>query len=167
MHWIENEALFIRLLREGYDYECIVAERFRGYGLTVDHPPLTIRKDVGDIYKWAQSRDMIVAGKKIEVKSRKYHFSSHRDFQFPDVYVESAEGYDVKEIKPFAYVIISKFTKQTFVFGGGNPDLWNKRVAWDGVRKINQLSYACPMNRCSGFQDLIEILLYEEKRCHT
>ena len=74
--------------------------------------------------------------------------------------MESVEGYDVKVIKPFAYVIISQHTEKVFAFAGETPQPWGKRMVWDSVRKIDQLTYTCPRKEWSDFSTLVEVLGY-------
>ena len=68
--WRDNYALARQMFSEGHRFENVAAEFFRAHQLTVEQGERVIRNSFADHDKFADETDLIVEGKKIEVKSR-------------------------------------------------------------------------------------------------
>lgn len=141
--WKNNDQLFMKELREGYQWQNLPAVFFRLQGLEVEIPELKIRSSIKEAYKWSDTPDLIVNGSIIEVKSRNETFTSGSSFPYETVFIDTVSGYDAKKIKPLAYVMISRPTGAMVVLKTLSSKGWNIESKFDHTRKIRENFYVC------------------------
>jgi hypothetical protein len=157
MSWKDNDALFFKELREGYEWQKLVATYFQVSGLDVQMPELTFRVSFEEAGEYIDTKDLIVNGHIIEVKSRREHFTSAKDFPYHTAFVDTVAGYDAKITKPLAYVMISRETKAMLCLPSFNkPDYWTIENRFDRVRKINENFYMAPKNKLRNLENLVQ-----------
>jgi hypothetical protein len=140
MTWAQNDQLFFKELKEGHAWQHLPAMFFSLCGLTVEIPELSVRGSIKDAGKWLNTVDLVVNGLDLEIKSRNERFTSCFDFPYPTAFVDTKNGFDAKEKKPFAYVMISRPTGG-MVWTPSNPDSWSVEQRWDRVRRIRENFY--------------------------
>lgn len=156
MNWKSNDALFFKELREGYEWQKLVATHFEKNGFTVKMPELTIRDSFEKASEYIDTKDLIVDGHIIEVKSRREHFTSSKDFPYRTIFVDTVLGYDSKITKPLAYIMVSRETKAMLCLPSYNkPDYWTQETRFDRVRKINETFYMAPKNKLRSLDELM------------
>jgi len=157
--WMDNPELFCRELLKGYLWQLFVAERFRLCGYDVKSPPMSYQgKDKKEEY--ADSKDLTVNGHVIEIKSRNYEFTSHLDFPYPTILIDTKAGFEAKKTKPVMFVNVCQLNgamcaldvKKTF------PQ-WTARRVWDRVRKVGTMTYECEKELWESVDDASERLI--------
>ncbi|NJO18643.1 MAG: hypothetical protein HC877_23825 [Thioploca sp.] len=124
--WSKNDALFIKELTEGFAWQTLPVLFFKLNGLDVQMPSLEIRKDgIEQAAPFFDSKDLIVNKKRIEIKSRKEIFTSPNSFPYKTAIVDTVKKFDGREDKPFAYVMISRFTGCMLWVSCENPKEWD------------------------------------------
>lgn len=142
--WIENDELARRETEKGWKWQRFVANFFEAQGLTVDLPPYTWRKSVEDIKDYSDSRDMTVAGQRIEVKSRNLLFNSiAMTFPFERAFVDTVRSYDHYKVKPIAYIFVSQLTGAMLATVGKEVAsyTWKVEEKYNAVRQITDKFY--------------------------
>ncbi len=86
--WHQNDELFKSELANGYFWQQRVAGYFERRGLHVIRQVLRVRPDIADADAYTDDADMYVEGKRIEVKSRRLHFTCRGDYPYDTVMVE-------------------------------------------------------------------------------
>ena len=143
--WFANTKLFQQELIKGVLWQLYVAERFRQLGCDVDHMDLNIKAGpVTEREKFINSKDLIVNGNVIEVKSRNQEFSCADDFPFDTLFIDTKDGFDRKVDKPTLYVCVSQKTGGMCALNVHDTKKhWQVEKTWDTVRKIRLTAYAC------------------------
>ena len=158
--WIENDALAIKQFEIGWAWQRFVGCFFAAHGLEVMLPKLQIRESVDDIPDFADEWDLSVAGQRIEVKSRHFEFTSDPEtFPWDRPFVDTYGGYEVKKVKPIAYVFVSQNTGALLSTPANEQerdDFWETVVAPDRMRNIAQETfYVTPRARLSPITRLV------------
>lgn len=144
--WLNNKELFQKELITGTLWQCYVAEMFRqkGFDVLVPNLNLIVGKINDDGESYINSKDLLVDGNIIEVKSRNLEFSCNSDFPFETVFIDTRQGYDAKTDKPVLYVCVSQKTGAIITLDVGKSfKHWKVERTWDSVRKINLVAYVC------------------------
>lgn len=156
MNWKDNDKLFFKELKEGYEWQKLAATFFEDRGLTVQMPELSIRDSFEEAGEYLDTKDLLVNGHIIEVKSRREKFTSAEDFPYSTIFVDTVAGYDSKVTKPLAYVMISRETKTMLCLPSWKrPKYWTQEKRFDRIRKIYETFYMCPKNRLQSLEDLV------------
>jgi hypothetical protein len=155
--WNQNDDLFFSELKEGYAWQQLPALFFVLQGLPVRMPALTVRESIRDAGEWLSSEDLIVNDHVLEVKSRNERFVSPGTFPFDTVFVDTVTGFESKETKPLAYIMVSRKTGAMLWLYTDNS-LWSKLSRFDRVRKIQENFYAAPRELLRPLDSLIGLL---------
>lgn len=157
LSWIDNKELFVNELTAGYRWQLAIAERLQSHGIEIDVPELKIRDSISEIPQYKDSIDIIANGKILEAKSRRLPFANQK-FPYDSMFVDTVDGWNSKQRKPFAYVIISRIDRViTWIYGGSNSN-WSITWAYDNVRKINDRFYTANRTLWKGEKSLVEAL---------
>jgi hypothetical protein len=157
VNWKDNDALFFKELREGYEWQKLVASYFKENGLDVQMPELTVRDSFEKAGEYIDTKDLIVNGHVIEVKSRRETFTTPKSFPYGTIFVDTVMGYDSKVTKPLAYVMVSRETKAMLCLPSYNkPDYWTQETRFDRVRKINETFYMAPKTKLRSLDELVK-----------
>lgn len=101
--------------KTGNYYACYVRAGFMMRGLSTRMPKPVFRKTMDEIPNFTKGDvDLTVEGFVIEVKSRKLDFKKPQDIpaKKADLNIDTIEGWDAKERKPFFVINISQITKR-------------------------------------------------------
>lgn len=160
-NWLSNDSLFFAELEQGYTYSIEVARRFRKLGINATVPPLSKRIHVDDRDLYDDQADIVVPGDPdytIEVKSRNLQFECEHDFPYETVFVDTVRGWDQKQPKPIAIVMVSRQTLGMAVIKGSTRSAWTTEQRYDNVRKFSDTFYMASREQLVGFGRLISFL---------
>jgi len=166
--WAQNDELFKRLVSEGHAWQMLPFTFLRLHGFDVEMPDLTIRDDISQAGKWLETYDLRIGELLIEVKSRPFRFTNPRDWPVNRLpaFLDTTKKWDAKSVKPFAYVFVSKpcgGMVATCTIGAAHSR-WNKRKAWDRVRKIHEEFYTVGVTHLVSMDRLVKALQQEIAR---
>lgn len=151
--WGKNKELFERELRKGHAFQLKVADALMQMGYAAEVPELFVSKKDGFDYSFAQSEDVVVGRHVIEVKSRNLKFSGPENFPFQTIFVDTVEGYDLKDKKPALYVVISQLTGDMIAIETARTfEYWTKSRVYDRVRGVYISVYECPREYWEGLE---------------
>ncbi|MHC4676566.1 MAG: hypothetical protein ACYTBZ_29115 [Planctomycetota bacterium] len=162
--WIENDELFIKELKKGYGFQIYVALQFLLEGLWVRVPPLSIRDSREEIPQYTRNEaDLFVWGsgngkqKKISVKSRNIEFYTIDTYPYKTIFIDTVRGWEAKEEKPCAVIIISQQTKEIIVVPVSSREHWTIEERSDQTRNIAaEEFYAVSKEYAKTFSELVE-----------
>lgn len=141
--WMANKELFLAELAKGRKWELYVANYLKsiGFEAIVDHSG---GYDMPHDPKYANSHDISVNGKIVEVKSRNLHFNGVESFPFATIYVKTKASYDAMTDKPTMCVVVSQITGAMMALDVKRSfETWKPVRFFDSVRKIHTTAYEC------------------------
>jgi hypothetical protein len=159
--WFSNDALFFSELEKGHEFSIEVARRLRMLGIEATVPPISKRIHVDDRDLYDNEADIIIPGNPeyvIEVKSRDLYFECAHDFPYETIFVDTVRGWEQKNPRPIAVVMISRQTLGMAVVKGSTRPTWTTEQAYDNVRKISDIFYMMPREQLAGFGQLVGFL---------
>jgi len=168
LNWFENDELFFKECQKGQKWQEYVGNYLKKQGIKVDVAELSFRDNpnVADYSddeagRWAVARKKMDTARKeyvntkditilpdrvVEVKSRNLRFTSPDDFPFKTVIIDTFSGYNQKDPKPRLYVTVSQKTGAMIATNGWDSKNWLKQRRFDGIRKIWEVNYECPID---------------------
>lgn len=169
--WSQNEELFIRLLKEGREYEEYVAERLREAGINdVRVPDLKIRKHIREAGEYADQVDIYVGPEqnpaRIEVKSSSRSFTTPGDipsFMIP-LFLTTVGSWEGARVKPHVFAIVSQPTGAILTVSSATYKDWAIVNMKDRMRGMKDRTLAAPRHHIKPFSTLAEALMRREKR---
>jgi len=158
--WLQNDALFRSECAEGHAWERWIAQLFALHGLDVELPEQEIREDVADRGRFRGSKDLVVAGRVIEVKTRKMALAS----AFDPLFVSSVDKWAAINPKPFAMVIVFREDVQIRAIPGALISRSKIVDVPDRVRGESCPSHAIPKRELRTLDRLIRALRTGKER---
>ena len=136
-----------KAMTEGHGYNEEIARRLRAEGIVCTVPELTLVNSAAEIAHMTKTDKDIICDDLdlvLEVKSRSLRFTGVVK-QFPDwdIIVDTVSGYDKKEVKPYAYIMISQVTQEVLVVPTSSSPTWIKEKRFDPFRKHWDTFYKC------------------------
>lgn len=156
--WSKNDDLFFKELKHGFDWQSLPALFFRLHGLDVEMPRLRVRSSIKEAQNWLNETDLIVNGNHIEIKSRNESFTTPGSFPYSTIFIDTVSGYDAKEKKPTAYIMVSRPTGCMLCIRADNPKGWTIERKFDRVRKIWEDFYLAPRNKLQTMDALVSFI---------
>lgn len=156
--WSQNDALFLKELEEGHAWQYLPALFLQLHKLEVIVPELKVRDNIKEARKFKDTVDLLVNGKEIEVKSRNEAFTSPESFPYPTVIVDTVNGYNIKEKKPLAYIMVSKKTGSLLYLKTSSPEGWTVEEKFDQTRRIRDKFYMASKSLLQPMDQLLEVL---------
>lgn len=148
-------------MTEGHSYNEIVAKRLRSEGIPCQVPDLQLVSTQAEIEQMTKfEKDIILDnGLVLEVKSRNIGFSENPVMYWQkDIYVDTVSGYEAKEVKPYAYVMVSQKSGNMLVVHSNTKDHWFKKTVTDPYRKVTDVFYKIEKHHITTWSSLIEDL---------
>lgn len=147
---LEDDAIFLKELQTGHQWQLWVGFQFLKAGLIVQVPSLEIRPthseidcftDHGDIFVWRHLGDKL----RFECKSRNLSFTGRHDYPFPTAFVDRVNTWKRKtRSKPAAILLVSRVTGAILALGAWTEDRWVIEEKDDSVRGYRRSYYlAC------------------------
>ena len=155
--WQQDEEHFQRRIGTGREREAYVAYRLIAEGLEVSVPRLRVRPTFADRHSYRDSRDMMVEGREVEVKSTRFAFTSPGDFPFDPCFVDTEEKIVAKG-PPFAFLIVSQKTGAIMAVPGKTRDEWVVMDGRDHDRGIEVRWLGCPLRLARTFDEFVDFL---------
>ena len=152
-------------MTQGHTYNEIVAQRLINEGIGCTVPELELVTSNADIARLTkEEKDIILDnGLVLEVKSRNLGFSEDPAlFWQKDIYVDTVSGYEAKEIKPYAYVMVSQKSGNMLVVHSSTKDKWFKKTVTDPYRKVTDSFYKIEKKYLTTWTSLITDLKGEQ-----
>lgn len=141
-----NKELFLSELAKGRKWELYVANYLKSIGFDAILPPEG-SYDMPHDPKYANSHDISVNGKIVEVKSRNLDFMGVESFPFATIYVKTKASYDAMTDKPTMCVVVSQITGAMMALDVKKTyETWKPVRFFDSVRKIHTTAYECSKN---------------------
>jgi len=149
--------LFLDRLKTGREREAYVAYRLIAEGLEVSVPRLRVRPSFDERHAYRDTRDMLVEGHEVEVKSTRFAFTGPDDFPFDPCFVDTEEKILAKG-PPFAFLIVSQETGAIMAIPGKTSDRWILMEGRDHERGIGVRWLGCPLHRVKTFDEFVSFL---------
>ena len=159
--WFKNDSLFKQELIKGVLWQLYVAEKFRHMGYDVERVDVSITTVPEERREeFINSKDLVVNGKLIEVKSRNLDFANHSDFPYSTLFVDTKDGFLKKKDRPAMYVCVSQKTGGLCALDVASTfEKWTVKRTWDTIRKINLVAYECDKSLWESVDDAAKKLL--------
>ncbi len=124
-------------MEAGHKFNEIVAMRLKEFGVMAEVPEFSFAQSKAEIRDYTlNDKDVIVGDNVIEVKSRNLAFTDDPStFPYDDLIVDTVSGYEAKEPKPIAYVMVSQKTGGMFVIPTAFSKSWRVERKYDRDRK--------------------------------
>lgn len=172
--WLGDDERFRSELAKGHTYARHVAHLLMERGLTVQLPPSRFRSHVSERGQWSQDVDLWVGREcrdghdhvgpgrlPIEVKSRDLAFTSAADYKYPTAFVDTKSGYEKKQRKPSATILVSRPTGGLLVIRKTTQPLWTEKDGFDHKRQIPDVWLHCPKSALQPFEGFVnDIVAY-------
>lgn len=158
MRWQDNDALFFEELKQGHAWQTLPATFLSLQGFQVEIPSLKIRSSIVEASNWKNDIDLYVNGIPLEIKSRNEEFTSPESFPFATTFVDTCAGYDAKEKKPFAYIMVSRPTGAMLALQGNKPTKWIREQRFDRTRRIKDWFYLAPKEQLHPMSRIVTAL---------
>ena len=166
--WGENDALFKHLLFMGWEWEKVVAERLRTYGVDAQaktHP--RFRDSIKNAGNWLTEPDVLVRipgvkrSLEVEVKSLAHSFSD-LPYSWPQkrgvVLIETTRSNEGRDCMPEAYALVSRRTRGILALDPKQMESWYIHPMYDKVRDIKEEWWACEVELLKPFKWLVHDL---------
>lgn len=144
--WSKDTEKFKKELTDGFAWQELPAVFLKIHGFQVEMPTLVFRDSIKDASKFFETKDLIVNGKRIEVKSRKEKFSTPDDFPYSTAIIDTVKKLDGRDEVPHAYIMISRFTGCMLWANPQNREGWKIEKKFDRTRKYWDSFYIMPKN---------------------
>ena len=161
MDWFENDDLFFAELAKGHQCAAEVCRRLKILGIDAMVPPRSKRIHVDDRDLYDDETDIIIHGTppySIEVKSRDLAFDCAHDYPYDTAFVDTVSGWNQKQPKPIAIVLVSQVTLSMVVIKGSTRPTWTIKKSFDNVRQISDNFYMVHKEQLVGFWTLVSWL---------
>lgn len=148
-------------MTEGHTFNELVAQRLRDAGIGCTVPELELVTLDADIRRMTRlEKDIILDnGLVLEVKSRNLGFSEDPSvFWQSNIYVDTVSGYEAKEVKPYAYVMVSQKSGNMLIVHSNTAKHWFKHTTQDPYRKITETFYKVDKMCLTTWDSLIDEL---------
>jgi len=131
MAWTDRD--YRRAFTTGHQTNLFVAKEIVTWGIWVKCPSLEFAADASDIARFSKNeKDVETRAGVIEVKGQSREFTGDPEsFPYPSQIVDTVESWVSKEVKPFAYVFVSKKTEQCLVLPTKTSATWRIETKFD------------------------------------
>ena len=128
----------------------LVAQKLRLKGHTVTLPPIKIRPDTSQIREYADSGDLLVGDKIVEVKQRPdLEFNSLEEFPYSTLIVDVKHHYDNLTTKPSHYIICNSGLNGAIIVPVKDTfNSWTTSTRWDRKRGRERTFYLVEKKKC-------------------
>ena len=156
-----SEDLFRREAVTGHKYATMVAEALQSHQIDCAVSDLTFAQTEAEISDYANEQDVVLTSRSgcIEVKSRRLAFRSDPEtYTYRTAFVDTVKGWDSKNPKPLAVVLVSQRTKAMLVVPVSTQPTWTHTKSFDRVRRIHETWYEIDRSRLRTFNAFVEWL---------
>jgi hypothetical protein len=161
------DAVFHREIKDGHKWATRVANILNEQRILCHPTPLEVAETKADVSRFSQEQDVILDSQPgwLEIKSRDLKFTEDpASFPYPTAFVDTCRGWDIKEPKPIAVVLISKKTGAKLVVSTKSQSQWNQKASFDTKRKISDTWYVVERSLLRPFSELVAFLQQRQER---
>lgn len=161
-----DEAGFRLELERGQATEDLVAADLEAEGFVVERGLVEYlsERDAVIAGSLTNEPDLVVAGRRIEVKGRDLRFVDRDDYPFPTAFVGRQSRWDRRSDAVLAVVLVSTITGGRVVAYGADRANWIVEECFDRITRRQESSYACPRALLGTWPGLVRVLhRYSEK----
>lgn len=147
-------------MQAGHAFNKIVAMRLKNEGIEAEVPEFSFASSKEEIKDYTlNDKDVIVGDTVIEVKSRNLAFSDDPStFPYDELIIDTVSGYEAKEPKPIAYVMVSQKTGGMFIVPTTFSNAWKIERKYDRDRKHEDDFYLSDKGLGRPFSQLVSKL---------
>lgn len=147
-------------MESGHAFNKIVAMRLESEGISAEVPEFSFAQSKEEIKDYTlNDKDIIVGDEIIEVKSRNLFFTDNpSSFPYDELIVDTVSGYEAKEKKPLAYVMVSQKTGGMFIIPTAFSASWKIEKKYDRERKHEDFFYLVSKSFGRPFLQLVNKL---------
>lgn len=160
LDWRQNDDLFFQECLTGHFWERYVGLFLSKQRLDVQLGEQTLRENIEEAEAYADQVDLVCQGANLEIKSRSLLFTSPSDLPFPDMIVDTVSGWEKKSPEPDFVVAISQLSGAMVYLPTTTRSRWERRRAYDRVRRIEGLFYFASRELWSPIHELVLDLRY-------
>jgi hypothetical protein len=154
---------YVQAFKEGHYYNEIVAGYLRSHGINCVAPELKIAQNSQEVKEMTLSeKDVVISasGSVIEVKSnRREFFWEPSAFPYKSIIVDTVSSYESKEVKPIAYVFVSRTNGAMVTIGSSTFKKWKKVSLYDKYQEITDDFYLADKSEIRPISDLVRHIL--------
>lgn len=151
-----RQAAFVERMAFGRSGELATAIELLEEGLAVRLDRPQIQQGPATDGEFADQTDIEVGGRDIiEVKLRRFWFTSLADFPFPTVLLGRAQRWEERTKPPCAVVVRSEPTGAKVVVSGTDRRGWKVEEVFDRTQGRHERSYACPLALARSWESLV------------
>ena len=158
--WLQNHALAESETRTGWSFEAAVAAALRAAGIAVTEPPKSWRASVSERKSYKNEIDIIAAGRRLSVKSRRIDFTDVSDVPRANdpLFIDVTRKWDGFVPQPWAVVCVSQTTHAMIWLPASTQPQWSTKKTYDRVRGIPTELYTAPVALWQPFATLPDAL---------
>lgn len=164
--WGSNNELFRSEASKGQHFAEYVALLLKNCDFNASATPLEFAATIKDRERFINEQDIIFDDRPgcIEVKSRDLTFTSQpASFPFNTALVDTQTGWDLKNPKPLAVVIVSQRNYNVLAIKPSTQPTWTIKQSFDRVREINESWYQVNRSSLVTFSNLCTWLRLRSK----
>jgi len=149
---------------EGAYWASMIADRLklRGVQCWTPEPP----KDRTQEWITRHEKDICLpwTDKPLEVKARTHICDDNGQLIYDPLFVDTKYGYDMKTVKPLAYVMVCKKTANIWCLSPrATFDKWDVEGTFDSKRKIDITVYTAAADLFVPYTDLVDFLISKQQ----
>ena len=153
-----SNELFHREASIGQTYAERVALELQKRQIPCYATELEFAKNEADRKRFENEQDVVLIDQPgcIEVKSRRLNFRNDPiTYPYSTAFVDTVIGWDKKDPKPLAVVLISQNTNGMLVVPVSTQPNWTQNASFDRVRQINENWYQVSKKELRTFNELV------------
>jgi hypothetical protein len=161
------DDVFHSQVRDGHRWATHVAADLNRNNIACHATPLNIATTKAGVSDFLQEQDVVFETQPgwLEIKSRDLRFDENpASFPYPTAFVDTCYGWDSKQQKPLAVVLVSKKTSYKLVVSVKTQSQWVKKSTFDTKRKITDTWYLVDRSLLRPYSDLVAFLKQRQER---
>ena len=153
---------YIQAFTEGHSYNQRVAAYLRSKDIKCHAPELQIAKtDAERRHLTVTEKDIVLefSPQVLEVKSSRRNFGGDpTEFPFPDTIVDTVNSFESKDVKPCAYILVSRDTGAMLAIGTSSYSRWKKVTLHDRYQDLTDEFYIVNKSDLRPIGELVQYL---------
>ena len=159
--------IFTREVIVGHKWSRYIASTLCNLGIPCTASPLEVELDMSKVHRFENEQDISLDKQPghLEVKSRALVFNDDpKSFPYETAFVDTKIGWDKKNPRPLAVVLVSQKTSHKLVIPTSTQDKWGTKDAVDRVRNIHERWYTVDRSLLRPFSELVDWLTERQSR---
>lgn len=151
----------------GHTYTQKALHHLQNNGIKCHTTPLTFAPTPQDRKQYTNEKDIILHTPPgcIEIKSRRLNYTNNpQTYPYPTAFVDTQIGWDLKNPKPLAVILISQKTDAMLVIPTSTHQNWKTTTTFDRIRKITETWYIVDKELLRPIDEFVEWLQRRQER---